>query len=161
MQVYLLYKDMLYNVSLRIIKNKQDAQDTVHDAFMKAFQKISKLENNHNLGAWLKRIVINCSLDFLRKKKKLDWLQESVEPQEEKEEDSETFEDISLKVEEVKKAINTLKGKYRIIIVLYLIEDYSHREIAEQLGLNESTVRNQYRRGKHLLIQRLQNKLVV
>ena len=80
MQVYLLYKDMLYNVSLRIIKNKQDAQDTVHDAFMKAFQKISKLENNHNLGAWLKRIVINCSLDFLRKKKKLDWLQESVEP---------------------------------------------------------------------------------
>lgn len=160
MQVYLLYKDMLYNVSLRIIKNKQDAQDTVHDAFMKAFQKISKLENNHNLGAWLKRIVINCSLDFLRKKKKLDWLQESVEPQEE-EEDSETFEDTSLKVEEVKKAINTLKDKYRIIIVLYLIEDYSHREIAEQLGLNESTVRNQYRRGKHLLIQRLQNKLVV
>ncbi|MEP0265378.1 RNA polymerase sigma factor [Dokdonia sp.] len=160
MQVYLLYKDMLYNVSFRIVKSKQDAQDTVHDAFIKAFQNISKLEHNHNLGAWLKRIVINCSLDFLRKKKKLGWLQESIEIQEE-EEDTDTFEDNSLKVEEVKKAINTLKDKYRIIIVLYLIEDYSHREIAEQLGLNESTVRNQYRRGKRLLIQQLQNKLVI
>lgn len=160
MQVYLLYKDMLYNVSFRIIKNKQDAQDTVHDAFIKAFQKIATLENNRNLGTWLKRIVINSSLDFLRMQKKLDWLQEAMELQEE-EEDTEAFEDISLKVEEVKKAINALKDKYRIIIVLYLIEDYSHREIAAQLNLNESTVRNQYRRGKRLLMQQLQNKVIV
>lgn len=161
MQVYLLYKDMLYNVSFRIIKSKQDAQDTVHDAFIKAFQNMSKLENNRNLGTWLKRIVINCSLDFLRKKKRLGWLEDAVELPEEEEEYTETFEETSLKVEEVKKAINTLKDKYRIIIVLYLIEDYSHREIAEQLGLNESTVRNQYRRGKRLLIQQLQNNVVV
>ncbi len=160
MQVYLNYKDMLYNVSFRIVKSKQDAQDTVHDAFIKAFQNISKLEDNHNLGAWLKRIVINCSLDFLRKKKKLDDLQDSVALQEE-EEDTDTFEETSLKVAAVKKAIHALKDKYRIIIILYLIEDYSHREIAEQLGLNESTVRNQYIRGKRLLIQQLQNNVEV
>ncbi len=160
MQVYLMYKDMLYNVSLRIIKNKHDAQDTVHDAFIKAFQNISKLEDDLNLGAWLKRIVINCSLDFLRKKKKLGWLQYSVEIQD-NEEEADDFEDMTLKVEDVKKAIEGLKDKYRIIIVLYLIEDYTHKEIAEQLGLNESTVRNQYRRGKHLLKQQLKNKLVV
>ena len=159
MQVYLMYKDMLYNVSFRIIKNAQDAQDTVHDAFIKAFQNITKLENDLNLGPWLKRIVINCSLDFLRQKKKLGWLQESYELPET--EDDDTYEDITFKVEEVKKAINTLKDKYRIIIVLYLIEDYSHREIAEQLGLKESTVRNQYVRGKRLLKQQLQNKLIV
>lgn len=159
MQVYLLYKDMLYNVSFRIVKHQQDAQDVVHDAFIKGFQNIYKLENDLNLGAWLKRIVINCSLDSLRQKKKLSWLQDSVELQ--KEEEMEVFEDISLKVEDVKKAINTLKDKYRIIIVLYLIEDYSHKEIAQQLGLNESTVRNQYIRGKRLLKQQLQNKLVL
>lgn len=160
MQVYLMYKDMLYNVSFRIIKNTEDAQDTVHDAFIKAFQNISKLEKDLNLGPWLKRIVINCSLDFLRKKKKLGWLQESYELPD-TEEDQDVYEDISLKVEEVKKAIHALKDKYRIIIVLYLIEDYSHREIAEQLGLKESTVRNQYIRGKRLLKQQLQNKLIV
>ena len=160
MQVYLMYKDMLYNVSLRIVKNKQDAQDTVHDAFIKAFQNISTLENDLNLGAWLKRIVINCSLDFLRKKKRLDGLQDSIESQKD-EEDTEAFEDISLKVEEVKKAIYNLKDKYRIIMVLYLIEDYTHKEIAEQLDMKESTVRNQYIRGKRLLKQQLHNKVVV
>ena len=160
MQVYQMYKDMLYNVSLRIIKNQQDAQDMVHDAFIKAFQNIAKLENDLNLGPWLKRIVVNCSLDFLRKQKKLGWLQESYELQEE-ETQTEMFEDHSLKIEDVKKAINALKDKYRIIIVLYLIEDYSHREIAEQLGLKESTVRNQYIRGKRLLREQLQHKLIV
>ena len=158
MQVYLMYKDMLYNVSLRIIKNEQDAQDMVHDAFIKAFQNISKLENDLNLGPWLKRIVVNCSLDFLRKQKKLGWLQESVELQEE---ENETYEDLSLKVEDVKNAINNLKDKYRIIIVLYLIEDYTHKEIAKQLGLNENTVRNQYIRGKRLLQEQLQRKVVL
>ena len=83
MQVYLLYKDMLYNVSFRIIKNKHDAQDIVHDTFIKAFQNISKLENDLNLGAWLKRIAINCSLDFLEEEKETRrWLHESVEFQE-------------------------------------------------------------------------------
>ena len=161
MQVYRMYKDMLYNVSFRIVKSQQDAQDTVHDAFIKAFQNISKLEDHHHLGPWLKRIVINCSLDFLRKKKKLDGLQDSVAIQEEEEEDTDTFEETSLKVAAIKKAIHALKDKYRIILVLYLIEDYSHREIAEQLDLNESTVRNQYRRGKRLLIQQLQKNVVL
>jgi len=158
MQVYQMYKDMLYNVSFRIIKNEQDAQDTVHDAFIKAFQNIAKLENDLNLGPWLKRIVINCSLDFLRKKKRLGWLQESYELQQE-DTQVDVFDDLTLKVEEVKKAINALKDKYRIIIVLYLIEDYSHNEIAKQLGLKESTVRNQYVRGKRLLKEQLQNKI--
>ncbi|AXG68159.1 ECF RNA polymerase sigma factor SigW [Kordia sp. SMS9] len=158
MQVYQQYKNMLYNTSFRIVKNQHDAQDVVHDAFMKAFQNISKLEKDLNLGAWLKRIVINCSLDFLRKKKKLGWLQDVTEFLEE-EEDTNAYEDISFQIEEVKKALNGLKEKYRIIIVLYLIEDYSHKEIAQQLGVNESTVRNQYRRGKRLLQQQFQNKI--
>jgi len=160
MQVYLLYKDMLYNASFRIVKNQQDAQDAVHDAFIKAFQNISKLEKELNLGAWLKRIVINCSLDFLKKKKKLGWLQDATEFLEE-EEDTNVYEDISFKIEEVKKALNGLKDKYRIIIVLYLIEDYSHKEIAQQLGLKESTVRNQYVRGKRLLKQQLQKNVAL
>ncbi len=160
MQVYQMYKDMLYNVSLRIIKNEYDAQDAVHDAFIKAFQNIAKLENDLNLGPWLKRIVVNCSLDFLRQKKKLGWLEDSSTLAETNEE-PDVYEEKSLKFEDVKKAIDGLKDKYRIIIVLYLIEDYSHKEIAQQLGLKESTVRNQYIRGKRLLKQQLQNSVVL
>ncbi len=160
MQVYHMYKDMLYNVSLRIVTNSDDAQDMVHDAFIKAFQNISKLENDLNLGPWLKRIVINRSLDFLRKKKKEGWLQETYDVSE-TEEENDPYEDLSLKVEEIKKAINVLKDKYRIIIVLYLIEDYSHKEIAQELGLKEGTVRNQYIRGKRLLKEQLLKKMTV
>ena len=160
MQVYQMYKDMLFNVSCRIIKNEHDAQDLVHDAFIKAFQNISKLENDLNLGPWLKSIAVNCSLDFLRQKKKQEWLQESNEFTE-SENDDDLDENVTLQVEEVKKALYNLKDKYRIILVLYLIENYTHREIAEQLGINESTVRNQYRRGKRLLKEQLRNSIAL
>jgi len=152
---------MLYNVSLRILKNEHDAQDAVHDAFIKAFQNISKIENELKLAAWLKRIVINGSLDFLRKKKKVRWLEDSMAFQQHEEgEEVELLGEESLTLDDVKKAIINLKDKYRIIIVLYLLENYTHKEIAEQLGLKESTVRNQYARGKQLLKKQLQNKLV-
>ena len=160
MQVYQMYKDMLFNVSCRIIKNEHDAQDLVHDAFIKAFQNISKLENDLNLGPWLKSIAVNCSLDFLRQKKKQEWLQESNEFTE-SENDDDLDENVTLQVEEVKKALYNLKDKYRIILVLYLIENYTHREISEQLGINESTVRNQYRRGKRLLKEQLRNSIAL
>ena len=147
---------MLYNVSYRIVKNEFDAQDMVHDAIIKAFQTISNTPCDLNLGPWLKRIVINCSLDHLRQRKKLGWLKEPFEFSE-FEDEQVTYQDITLKVEHIKEGIYDLKDKYRIILVLYLIEDYSHREIAAQLGLKEGTVRNQYIRGKRLLKQRLQN----
>ncbi len=156
MEVYTLYKDMLYNVSLRIVANKQDAQDLVHDTFIKAFQNISKVREDLSLGAWLKRIVINCSLDFLKDKKKLEWSKEAFNHAPDEDEDkAEAFQEITYRVAEVKKAISMLKDKYRIILVLYLLEDYTHKEIAGHLGLKESTVRNQYRRGKLLLKKHL------
>ena len=159
MQVYQQYKNMLYNASFRIVKNQHDAQDAVHDAFIKAFQNISKLERDLNLGAWLKRIVVNCSLDFLRKKKKLGWLQDVTEFLEE-EADTNAYEDISFQIEEVKKAINGLKDKYRIIIVLYLIEEYSHKEIAEQLNIQVNTSKSQLSKAKATLRKMLEKIMV-
>ena len=163
MEVYHLCKDMLYGTSLRIVKNTHDAQDIVHDAFIKGFQGIQKLEEDANLKAWLKRITINCSLDFLRSKKKVSWLEDNgaLYQDEIHTEDEELLETQQLSVALVKKAIDGLKDKYRVIVVLYLIENYSHKEIAEILHLNESTVRNQYKRGKDQLKKQLQNKIVL
>jgi len=159
MKVYQLYKDALFNTSIRVLKNKHDAQDIVHDAFIKGFQNIEKLDDDGSLIAWLKRITINCSLDFLKKKKKLNWLDDGHLIIEEGDEIS--FDEKShLSIDIIKKAIDQLKDKYRIIVVLYLIESYSHKEIAEILNLNESTVRNQYRRGKNQLREQLQNKMI-
>lgn len=147
MQIYKLHKDMLYNASYRILRNSEDAQDTVHDAFIKGFKSMSRLDDEVNLGAWLRRIVVNCSLDFLKKNKRLVRWDVSMEIPDEDDE-TDVLEEVAFKVEEVKRAINGLSDKYRITLVLYLIENYTHKEIAKQLGLKESTVRNQYRRGK-------------
>ena len=151
MQVYQLHKDMMYNASYRILGDSEDAQDTVHDAFIKAFKAIANVEDDLNLGAWLRRIVVNCSLDFLKKHKRIVRWDVSIDVEDVDE--TEALEDTALKVEEVKRAINRLNERSRITLVLYLIEDYTHKEIAQQLGLKESTVRNQYRRGK-LQLQR-------
>jgi RNA polymerase sigma-70 factor (ECF subfamily) len=149
-----MHKDMLYNASYRILKNSEDAQDTVHDAFIKAFKGISKVDDDLNLGAWLRRIVVNTSLDFLKKHKRMVKWDVSIDIPDDDDE-TEALEEVTLKVEEVKRAINGLSDSYRITVVLYLIENYTHREIAKELGLKESTVRNQYRRAKLQLKKQL------
>ncbi|WP_347925203.1 RNA polymerase sigma factor [Pontimicrobium sp. SW4] len=155
MQVYNSYKRMLYNASWRIFKNKQDAEDAVQDAFIKGFQKIHQLKDDANLGAWLKRIIINRSLDVIRKRTQI-WVDDVIIEDTEVEEPF--SEDDSISIDFIKNCIDGLAEKYRIILILYLIEDYTHREISEQLNLKESTVRNQYRRGKTQLLKLIETR---
>ena len=143
---------MLYSSSYRILKNREDAEDIVHDAFIKGFKKINQVADDVNLGAWFRRIAINTALDKIRKEKHIYLIEESKEIDAQIEE--ENFDEAEeLSIDFIKECIHKLKNKYSVILVLYLIEDYNHREIAKQLHLKESTVRNQYARGKSQLIQ--------
>ncbi len=150
MQVYNLYKHMLYNVSWRIFRNRQDAEDAVHDVFIKGFQKIHQLKDDANLGAWLKRIAINHSLDIIRKRKQI-WIDDVEIVDTDVEEPFD--EDDSISIDFIKQCVDRLDEKYRIILILYLFENYTHIEISKHLKIKESTVRNQYRRGKIKLLQ--------
>ena len=153
MQVYHLYKHHMYNSSYRIVRNREDAEDIVQESFIKAFEKIHQVKDDLKLGGWLRRIVVNASLDVVRKKKhQLEWNDLRI-VEEEVEEEIDDCSDIS--IDFIKESIYHLKEKYQIILILYLIEDYTHKEISELLQLKESTVRNQYRRGKQQLVGRL------
>lgn len=154
MQVYNLYKNSLYNTSLRFFKNREDAEDAVQDAFIKGFQKVSQLEDNANLGAWLRKIVINHSLDIIRKRKYV-WV-DDIETMAIEEEEDDFNENENISIDFIKECMDTLDEKYRVILILYMIEDYNHREISELLQLKESTVRNQYIRGKSKLLKLIQ-----
>jgi RNA polymerase sigma-70 factor (ECF subfamily) len=107
-----------------------------------------------SFGAWLKKIVINKSLDVI-KKKSLDTesIEESLVDVPFVEPESEKMENLNVKVEEVRDAINQLPEKYRIVLSLYLIEGYDHDEIAEILDINSSTSRSQLVRAKQKIIQ--------
>ena len=143
---------MLFSSSVRILRNREDAEDVVQDVFIKGFQKIDQVKEGVSLGAWFRRIAVNASLDLIRKQKNMIWAEETNVLEKEYE-DIEIDNDSGITVDLIKECINELKEKYRIVLVLYMIEDYNHREIAKQLHLKESTVRNQYARGKSQLIQ--------
>ncbi len=142
---------MMYGVAYRILNNRENAEDLIQDAFIVGFQKIHQIQDEANLGGWLKRIVTNKSLDKLRMDKRIQMVDQELAIENTTEEEAQI--DPRIPVEVVKKAINELKEKYRIVLTLYLIEDYNHREIGEMLQIKESTVRNQYKRGKQQLLE--------
>ncbi len=136
-------------MAMRFVKNPADAEDITQEAFIRAFQKIDQFEGSVTFGAWLKRIVINRSIDFLKARK-----QHFVELQEHRlsiaeEEDWSVQQEVQ--VEAVKAAIEELPDKYRYVVQLYLVEGYDHREISDILGLRETTCRTRLMRGKNHL----------
>lgn len=149
-EIYKLYYRAMYNSALMIIKNDVDAEDIMQEAFLSAFKNIDSYKGNVSFGAWLKRIVINKSLDYLKQRKvEIFPINENLtqHPQVDIEET-----DNDLQVEKVKKAIAKLPSGYRIIINLYLIEGYDHEEIASILNISASTSRSQFLRAKKKLI---------
>lgn len=152
--VYENYKGMMLNTSFRIVQSREDAEDIMQESFLVAFEKIGQLKESVSLGGWLKRIVINRSLDAVRKKKRDGWT-EALNDSIQQEEDNVQEEDLSATIEQIKEGIYNLKEKYRIVLVLNLIEGYNLKEIASFLKLKESTVRNQFSRGKKQLILKL------
>lgn len=144
----------MYNSSLRIVKDEAEAEDIMQEAFLSAFKNIKKYKGEVSFGAWLKRIVVNRSLDYL-KKKKLDFLRldNEIYKLSEEEDDDVNFEFSEENVKMITKAIELLPKGYGIILNLYLIEGYDHEEIGQILNISSSTSRSQYLRAKKKLIQ--------
>lgn len=152
-QLYKLYYKAMYNTSLRIVNNTMEAEDIMQEAFLSAFAKMETYKGEVSFGAWLKRIVINKSLDSIKKKNlDVDSLEETVIEIPDTKSESGSFEDLDYKIEEVREAITRLPEKYRIVLSLYLVEGYDHEEIAGILGINSSTSRSQLVRAKQKLI---------
>jgi len=155
-QIYKLYYKAMYNTSLRIVNNSMEAEDVMQESFLSAFEKIDTYSGTVSFGAWLKRIVINRSLDALGKKKAVfEDIESHFGIMDNSPEDAARNEEVDVKVEEIKEAIEKLPDGYRIILSLYLLEGYDHDEIAEILKISSSTSRSQLSRAKQKLIGEL------
>jgi len=151
-ELYQKYSKAMYNTSLRIVNNTGDAEDVLQESFTDAFSSIETFQYKSTFGAWLKKIVINKSINHLRKKK-MDLIDlEKTNVGHLPEEDSLDEKDIQLKVEEIKRAVKLLPNGYRTVLSLYLFEGYDHEEISEILRVSHATVRTQYMRAKQKLI---------
>jgi RNA polymerase sigma factor (sigma-70 family) len=151
-EIYQKYAKAMYNTSLRIVNNTGDAEDVLQESFTDAFTSIHSFQNKSTFGAWLKKIVINKSINQLRKRKMdlidIDKTNVGHMPEEE------TLDEkiIQFKVDEIKKAVKLLPNGYRTVLSLYLFEGYDQEEIAEILKVSHATVRTQYMRAKQKLL---------
>lgn len=150
--LYNKYCKAMYNTSLRIVNNADDAEDVLQEAFTDAFRSLNDFNYRSTFGAWLKRIVINKSINILRRRKfdlvDIDHPDVYTKPEDEAIDEQE----IELRVNAVKNSIKQLPDGYRTVITLYLLEGYDHEEIAEILGITHNTVRTQYVRAKQKLL---------
>jgi RNA polymerase sigma factor (sigma-70 family) len=158
-ELYRLYSKAMYNVCLRMVKNELDAEDILQNAFMDIFSKMGTFRFESSIGVWIKRIVINHSINFLKQRRLTfetfdDKYQDSISDAA----DSEDYSNIALNVEQVKKALYNLPDGYRVVFSLYLMEGYDHQEIAEILGINEATSKSQYSRAKHRIREILRHQ---
>ena len=146
-EIYRLYYKSMYNSSLRIVGIPEEAEDIMQESFLTAFRKLKTYSGDVSFGAWLKKIVINRSLDELRKRKVLfEELHAELPVANEPEPEAE-----SITVEEVKSAINSLSDGYRTILSLILLEGYDHEEVSEILGIKNVTSRTQFSRARQRL----------
>lgn len=149
MAVYRKYAKSMYQISRNIIKDDMKAEEAMQDAFLSAFEKLNEFKGEVTFGAWLKKIVINKSLDYL-KKDKLYANAESAENLHLPEPEPEF--DLTEKIEAVKRAMNELPENYRIILSLYYLEGYDHEEISEILNLSYANSRTMLNRAKNKLL---------
>jgi RNA polymerase sigma-70 factor (ECF subfamily) len=149
-ELYEAYSKAMFNICLRMTGHSADAEDVLQEAFVQVFKNLDKLATDSSLTAWIKRIVVNHCLSYLRKKKV--YFEEVGEAEFEEEERVDESEH-TMTVAAVKEAIGQLPDGYRTVLNLYLFEEYSHREIATLLGISESTVKTQYMRAKERVRQ--------
>lgn len=136
----------MYNVGYRITGNEEDAEDVLQEAFVSAFKNLESYRGDATFGAWLKRIVVNKSINVIKKRKQIVVAQEDDfdVPADE----AETEYKPELSVDKVKKCIEILPDGYRTVLSLYLLEGYDHEEIAGIMGITESTSKSQLNRAK-------------
>jgi RNA polymerase sigma-70 factor (ECF subfamily) len=146
-EIYRLYYKSMYNSSLRIVGIPEEAEDVMQESFLTAFRNLKSYSGDVSFGAWLKKIVINRSLDVLRKRKVVfEELHAELPVVSEPE-----TEVVSITVDEVKSAINSLSDGYRTILSLILLEGYDHEEVSDILGIKNVTSRTQFSRARQRL----------
>lgn len=156
-ELYQRYSKAMFNTCLRLLNNVAEAEDVLQESFIEAFKNLPHFENRTSFGGWLKQICVNRSVNQLKKRKIVLVDIEKTNQHERAAETDIDENELSFKVESVKKAITQLPDGYRTVLSLYLLEGYDHEEIAGILNVAESTTRTQFIRAKQKLLQLLKD----
>ncbi len=154
--LYQKYSSKMYGVCLRYSGNVEDANDLLQEGFIKIFKNLIKFRREGSFEGWIRRIFVNTSIEHFRKKIKLYNVTEVQEN---------TIEDYDLNIldtlaeKDVISLVNELSPGYKTVFNMHVIEGYSHKEIADILGINEGTSKSQLARAKGVLKKSLEKRL--
>jgi RNA polymerase sigma factor (sigma-70 family) len=143
--LYEHFSGKMFGLCCRYIKDKMEAEDVLVTSFTKIFDRIEQFKGEGSFEGWIRRIVVNESLSYLRKNKSM-YLETDIEAAH-REPDYASLEN-QLEAEDLLKMISALPTGYRIVFNMYAVDGYSHKEIAEQLGISENTSKSQLSRAR-------------
>ncbi|TYA52267.1 RNA polymerase sigma factor [Formosa maritima] len=150
-ELYQLFSSKLFSVCLKYCKNYAEAEDNLQDTFVTIFSKISQYNNKGSFEGWLKRITINTALQRYRKQGVFEIIDES------------NIEDVELTVDEddisidfLLQIIQELPDRYRLVFNLYVLDGYSHKDIAEMLSITSGTSKSNLARARKILKDRIE-----
>jgi len=151
-ELYRLFSEKLFAVSLKYSRNYEEAEDNLQDAFMTIFAKIGQFKNKGSFEGWMKRITINTALQRYRKQSMFQIVDENNIKQ---------HEEVHLREEEVSldfllKIIQELPDRYRMVFNLYVLDGFSHKEIADMLEISEGTSKSNLARARQNLKKKLE-----
>jgi RNA polymerase sigma-70 factor (ECF subfamily) len=147
--LYRKYAKKMYGICMSYAKDRSMAQEILQDGFVKVFKKIDTFKEQGSLEGWIRRIITNTALDYLRQKSKLyEFIDDNKEVEEERLDNS-ILENIN--ADGIFKLIGQLPEGAKAVFNLYAVEGYSHKEIAEKLEITEGTSKSQFKRARSLL----------
>jgi len=154
--IYELYAPAMLSVCFRYVSDMETAKDLLQDGFVKLFTKIDSYSGMGAFAGWVRRIFVTTALEYLRQTNALK-LSSSIDDFEYQIEDTEASVLDKISADDVMVCISKLSEGYRTVFNLYVIEGYSHAEIAEMLNINEVTSRSQFMRARKILQKSIQD----
>jgi RNA polymerase sigma-70 factor (ECF subfamily) len=149
-ELFHTYKDVLFSLCLKYCKNKEEAQDTLHDTFIDIFKKIKQYKHKGSFEGWLKRIAINKSIDKY-KKIKINNVEINDNLFSDNDVDIHENDLDSISLDIILSLIQELPNQYRLVFNLYELDDYTHSEISKLLNISIGTSKSNLHRAKQLL----------
>lgn len=155
-QLYQKYASKMLGICLRYSGNMAEAEDILHDGFIKVFKNIKSFRQDGSFEGWIRRIMVNTAINHFNKRKKIKFLEEDISEYEwqlVEEQTNESYNSVDPKV--ILDIIQQLPEGYRVVINLFAIEGYSHKEISTILNVSENTSKSQLFKARRKIRQKL------
>lgn len=150
--LYKLLASRMLGVCMRYAKDRFEAEDVLQIGFVKVFQKVTEFRGDGSFEGWIRRIMVNTAIEAYRKNQRM---LNVVDIEEVYDAPQETFDMNGLEVRDLMNLIQQLSAGYKLVFNLYAIEGYSHKEIADQLGISEGASKSQLSRARSILKEKI------